>query len=137
LLYTEIALGAIPLVGGLLYFPERPRYPPNYAAEAYMKGVHENTSFISGLKDALLCVSFLLVLSADGIFIGITSGWQGVLPQILSDIMSDTEAGWIGFGNTVAGIVGGLLVGPVMDHLFRRTYVAVFILFPLSRLYPP
>jgi hypothetical protein len=43
-----------------------------------------------------------------------------VLPQALEDLnYTESESGWLGFGNSIAGIAGGVLVGPVTDIFFK------------------
>lgn len=94
MLYIHIALCVIPIVGGLIYWPERPKTPPSEIAAAYEKGLHNEIGFLSGLKSALLDPVFLVVVFVGGQLSGITSGWQGILAQVfpthapLSDIHS-------------------------------------------------
>ncbi len=43
-----------------------------------------------------------------------------MLPQALEDLnYTESESGWLGFGNSIAGIAGGVLVGPVTDIFFK------------------
>lgn len=89
-------------------------------------------------------ISFLLIVLAAGLQAGVNSGWQGVLPQVFNNLhYSDTQGGWLGFGNSLANVIGGTLIGPVSDKFFRRRFkllliilycccVACFVWFTLS-----
>lgn len=133
LLYVQIGLASLPILGGLIYYRERPKHPPSAVALAHREGRYEE-SFFKGVRGALLNVSFLLCITACGVQAGVTSGWQGVLPQALEDLdYTESESGWLGFGNSIAGIAGGVLFGPVTDIFFkRRSKLLLLLLFGLS-----
>ncbi|ELR12928.1 disrupted in renal carcinoma protein 2 family protein [Acanthamoeba castellanii str. Neff] len=120
LLYVQIGMAALPIIGGIIYYRERPKHPPSAVALAHIEGRYES-SFFKGMKDSLVNVSFMLVILAGGIQAGVTNGWQGVLPQALEDLhYTESQAGWLGFGGSIAGIVGGVVIGPIMDRYFQQ-----------------
>jgi MFS family permease len=133
LLYVHIGIATLPIIGGLIYYRERPEYPPSAVALAHREGRYES-SFFRGVKGALVNVSFLLAIIAGGVQAGVSSGWQGVLPQALEYLnYSESQAGWLGFGNSIAGIVGGVMVGPITDMFFqRRRKMLLLLMFGLA-----
>jgi len=97
LLYVEIGMAALPILGGIIYYRDRPRHPPSAAALAHFEGRYES-NFLKGVKDSILNISFVLVILAGGIQAGTTNGWQGVLTQQLEGVKyTEKEAGWLGF----------------------------------------
>ena len=55
--------------------------------------------------------------------------YLGVFTQIFGALnYSNTQAGNLGFGNTIAALVGGFLAGPIMDKVFKRRYKLFLLL---------
>eukprot|EP01087_Luapelamoeba_hula_P007306 TRINITY_DN178_c0_g1_i2.p1 TRINITY_DN178_c0_g1~~TRINITY_DN178_c0_g1_i2.p1 ORF type:complete len:528 (-),score=99.72 TRINITY_DN178_c0_g1_i2:140-1723(-) len=144
LLYTQLAIAFLPIVGGFLYFPETPPTPPSDIAASYKAGARDELTLRDTLWRFVRVPSFWLVIFAGGLLGGVTSGWQGVLPQILDQVGYDnTKAGYMGFGNVLAGIIGGVVAGPIVDRFFVRRYklflllifsaaLSLFVFFTLS-----
>eukprot|EP01087_Luapelamoeba_hula_P022646 TRINITY_DN816_c0_g1_i3.p1 TRINITY_DN816_c0_g1~~TRINITY_DN816_c0_g1_i3.p1 ORF type:complete len:508 (+),score=51.25 TRINITY_DN816_c0_g1_i3:172-1695(+) len=142
LLYIQIAFSFIPIVGGLFYFPAQPSKAPSDIAEVNSKTKYQIPVW-EMTKRIVTSFSFWLVVFAGGLLGGITSAWQGLLSQVLADDYSDSDIGYMGFANVVAGLIGGLVAGPVVDRFFVRRYklflvvvfsaaVALFAFFTLS-----
>jgi len=87
LLYVEIGMAALPILGGIIYYRDRPRHPPSAAALAHFEGRYES-NFLKGVKDSILNISFVLVILAGGIQAGTTNGFKpspfSSLPHSLS-----------------------------------------------------
>jgi len=132
LLYVEIGTSLVPVLCALIYFPEQPEDPPSATAAALRVGLSNATtglpegemSFWQSLRTCLTDRTMLLIVAGGGILQGCAQSWQGVLPQIMSEVsISNSYAGNLGFANAMAGTVGGLLCGVVTDRYFHRRYL--------------
>eukprot|EP01116_Phalansterium_solitarium_P022571 TRINITY_DN7504_c0_g1_i1.p1 TRINITY_DN7504_c0_g1~~TRINITY_DN7504_c0_g1_i1.p1 ORF type:complete len:442 (-),score=110.31 TRINITY_DN7504_c0_g1_i1:289-1614(-) len=132
LLYAEIAMSAVLVACALASPPSGPRVPPSRSASAFLKSSERTAdvetkalstsgprsfalSIASMLRDywSLLCqpTRFAALVVAFGLQMGMYGAWSGVLPLVLSSQVSAYEAALLGFVNTVAGIVGGVVSG--------------------------
>eukprot|EP01119_Soliformovum_irregulare_P010321 TRINITY_DN2538_c0_g1_i2.p1 TRINITY_DN2538_c0_g1~~TRINITY_DN2538_c0_g1_i2.p1 ORF type:complete len:228 (-),score=78.34 TRINITY_DN2538_c0_g1_i2:32-715(-) len=77
-----------------------------------------------------LCLNpnFVLFAMIGGVSQGAFSAWSGMFDLILGPLgYSPTFAGWIGFASSIAGIIGGILVGILGDTLFKRKFKWVIL----------
>lgn len=59
---------------------------------------------------------FGFLVIAFGLQMGGYGAWSGALTSVLTvDGVSDAKASWLGFGNTIAGMVGGTVAGFLTD----------------------
>ena len=80
----------------------------------------------AGVRDDT-CV-WALVL-AFGLQMGLYGVWSGTLASVLDSMKFDSkQADWLGFGNTVAGVCGGLVVGGISGRAMFRTHLKSLLL---------
>jgi len=144
-----------------LFFPERPKqFPSRAAAEMEMEGggpvvpglgaalndaadatpgapmlmAAPGPTLWSETKVALRNRSFVLLALSSGIVSGVFQCWAGVLSTVMpADQFSDTTCGWLSFAATVAGVVAGIVVGPLARTPFlRRRLKLLIVLFTLG-----
>ena len=131
-LYIEMAMAAVPVIGGIIYYRDHPKILPSPAAVIQLEQLEKpagSFNFFKGIWLALQSPSFIMIVLSGGIISGVTSGWQGVLPQALEWLhYSDNTIGWFGFGSGVAGIIGGIVVGPILDIFFRRRQKVLLVI---------
>jgi MFS family permease len=148
LLYLEIGLAALPFVATSLYLPAAPAVPPSQAAaeearvmeqkeearRARAKGEEPPEGSVAGgsssvavafreIVTAVRVPSFLILALAGGLEMAVYGEWSGLLPTVLQQRYSDSQAGWFGTANTFAGIIGGLLAGLVTDVPALRNHL--------------
>ncbi|KAH3766136.1 transporter, major facilitator subfamily protein [Pelomyxa schiedti] len=132
LIYTEIVMAGVVSAPALIHFPSSPRSAPSAAALAANIGEkktnslnikhifdwHDETSYIRGIWHCFSTASACLTILSGSMQAGIISGWAGCVPQILANAGYDTKiAGWMGFSNTLAAIVGSVANGIIADKL--------------------
>eukprot|EP01119_Soliformovum_irregulare_P010322 TRINITY_DN2538_c0_g1_i3.p1 TRINITY_DN2538_c0_g1~~TRINITY_DN2538_c0_g1_i3.p1 ORF type:complete len:459 (-),score=116.12 TRINITY_DN2538_c0_g1_i3:32-1408(-) len=116
----------------IAYFPEKPPMPPSASAAQHEIQVENPVSKKSGFfREFLsLCLNpnFVLFAMIGGVSQGAFSAWSGMFDLILGPLgYSPTFAGWIGFASSIAGIIGGILVGILGDTLFKRKFKWVIL----------
>ncbi len=111
LLIIEAAWSALTTLAVFAYFPNNPPTPPSPSAEA-QNVVVGASKLLSDVKLLLRNPSFVLLAIIGGWEQGAFNSWTGMFDEILSPLhYTDTFSGWVGFGATIAGIVGGIAVG--------------------------
>ena len=125
LLSLEIGLAILPVVAVMLHYPSTPHAPPSVAAAAARSSATEAkhkaaASLLSSLKP-LFTFSFICMILAGGLNMGVYGLWSGVLTEVLPSSWSDAEKGMFGLVNTVCSVVGGLLGGVITDWKFVTT----------------
>ena len=89
--------------------------------------------FLRGLVSMVSSPSLLVLAFFGGVQAGVSSGWSGVLPQILvPPAYSDVFAGWCGFATCLAGVAGNVGAGVLGDRFFptrlKELLVALYLL---------
>ncbi|KAJ8913505.1 hypothetical protein NQ315_017055 [Exocentrus adspersus] len=112
----------------LIFFKNAPETPPSYAAAQQEK--EEKVDFLASLKNLVKNRSYMLLLNAYGINVGIFYAISTLLNQIILQYYPDAsaDAGRIGLVIVVAGMVGSVVCGIVLDkyHKFRETTLVVY-----------
>ncbi|CAF4590310.1 unnamed protein product, partial [Didymodactylos carnosus] len=71
---------------------------------------------MKGLKQCMTNPSFVLLSTAGGVMPGTFAVWTGLFATILApENYSEKQAGWFGFGSSLAGIIGALCLGALAD----------------------
>ncbi|KAH1024719.1 hypothetical protein HUJ05_004165 [Dendroctonus ponderosae] len=101
-----------------LVFRNGPPTPPSYAAQHQNE---EKTSFVQSLLNLVKNRSFVLLLLAYGINVGVFYAISTLLSEIILTFYegADRDAGRIGLVITVSGMVGSVCCGYVLDR-FRK-----------------
>ncbi|KAI8327345.1 major facilitator superfamily domain-containing protein [Blakeslea trispora] len=103
------------------FFPKKPRTPPSFSASSKNK---YTMTFVQSLKELLANYNYLIILVAFGIICGLSSSFTSLLTQIVTPHgVSVDEAGYIGAGFIVAGIVGAILTGVFIDKTKKHKWV--------------
>ncbi|KAL1491446.1 hypothetical protein ABEB36_012044 [Hypothenemus hampei] len=111
----------------LIFFKDAPPTPPSYAAQQQNE---EQIDFVTSLKKLFKNRSFVLLLVSYGINVGVFYA----ISTLLSDIVlkyyegAQQDAGRIGLVITVAGMVGSVCCGYVLDRFrkFKETTIVVY-----------
>ncbi|XP_050309851.1 uncharacterized MFS-type transporter C09D4.1 isoform X2 [Anthonomus grandis grandis] len=128
ILFIGVAvLTSIILVLVLIFFKNGPPTPPSYSAQQEEK---DEVSFMQSLKNLIKNRSFMLLLVAYGINVGVFYAISTLLSEIISKyyVGHDQDAGRIGLVITVAGMVGSVCCGYVLDRFrkFKETTIVVY-----------
>lgn len=139
LLYIHAGLAALNLVMILAHFPAKPAIPPSAAAgeqssQSEHSGDHDGDKNGSGTAAGLRGCSgilkvvtnpwLMLVAIGGGTINGVFNVWSASLVQLLQPMnytsssghtFDQNTCGWLGFGATLALIVGGVITGAVAD----------------------
>lgn len=128
ILFIGVAiLTSVILVLILFFFKNAPPTPPSYAAQQQNE---EKMEFVKSLTNLIKNRSFVLLLIAYGINVGVFYA----ISTLLSDIIlkyyegAEQDAGRIGLVITVAGMVGSVCCGYVLDRFrkFKETTLVVY-----------
>ncbi|CAG9771186.1 unnamed protein product [Ceutorhynchus assimilis] len=130
ILFIGVAiLTSVLLVLILIFFRSGPPTPPSYAAQ---QQAEEDVSFTQSLKNLFKNKSFMLLLIAYGINVGVFYAISTLLSEIILKFYqgADKDAGRIGLVITVAGMVGSVCCGYVLDRFrkFKETTIVVYAL---------
>lgn len=134
-LYTMFILGgiltSILLVLILLFFKAEPPTPPSHAQLQTQGNEEESVNFIQSVKRLVINPSYVLLLTAYGINVGIFYAISTLLNQIILKYYPDAsaDAGRIGLVIVFAGMIGSVACGIVLDrfHRFKETTLAVYV----------
>jgi MFS family permease len=136
--WLSLAAQVVPLVCALAYLPAAPQTPPSAAAaatpevfkiaEASGATSSSSSSSSSSLRPTWLqsigragaSCSFILLICMAAVLSGINAGWQALFQSVLAPAIGRSSVGWVGFGNAVAGNIGAVLSGLVIDRFLRR-----------------
>ncbi|EFA03239.1 uncharacterized MFS-type transporter C09D4.1 [Tribolium castaneum] len=125
-IYTSVLLILI-----LIFFKSEPPTPPSYAQAQELKN-EENVNFVQSLRSLVSNRSYMLLLVSYGINTGIFYAISTLLNQIILLYYPNNgeDAGRIGLVIVVAGMVGSVVCGFVLDwsHKFKETTLAVYAL---------
>ncbi|CAF0785698.1 unnamed protein product [Adineta ricciae] len=139
LLYLHLALAFIACVLVLLYFPPQPPSPPSAAAELLVlhpTSEQATNSWRTFMKDVWQCLttpSFVLLSLAGGLSSGVFGAWTSLFDLILKpENYTELQAGWFGFGSSIAGIIGGLFLSHFADTPRFRHSLKILIVISFS-----
>ncbi|XP_046753489.1 uncharacterized MFS-type transporter C09D4.1 isoform X2 [Diprion similis] len=128
--YIVAAITSIILVLILLFFKAEPPLPPS-SAQAVQREAENSENFLFSVKTLLLNKGYLLLLLSYAINVGIFYALSTLLSQIILEYYeeSETDAGRIGLVIVLAGMLGSVLCGIVLDktHRFKETTLCVYI----------
>ncbi|XP_076271537.1 histamine transporter isoform X2 [Rhynchophorus ferrugineus] len=128
ILFIGVAiLTSILLVLIIFFFKSAPPTPPSYAAQQQSG---EEVSFVQSLKNLLKNRSFIFLLLSYGINVGVFYAISTLLNDIITFYYkgADQDAGRIGLVITVAGMVGSVCCGYVLDRYrkYKETTIVVY-----------
>ncbi|CAF3733736.1 unnamed protein product [Rotaria sordida] len=137
LLYIHTGQALLACILTLVYFPAEPPTPPSVAAQILNANRLIRTQLIERLKrfalDIFHCcrnISCVLMILSGAAMGGTFAAWSGLFATILTPLgYTEIEAGWFGFGQTVASIIGSLIMGYIADlPRFQRSFkLLIFI----------
>ncbi|CAF1391016.1 unnamed protein product [Rotaria magnacalcarata] len=138
LLYVHLGLAFVACVLALLYFPSKPPSAPSAAAELLVSNstsTEHNHDWRKILVDIWKCLTtpaFLLLSLAGGLLNGTFGAWTSLYDIILQpENYTEAQAGWFGFGSSIAGIIGGLVLSTIADTRRFQHALKTFILISL------
>ncbi|KAJ8981718.1 hypothetical protein NQ317_003783 [Molorchus minor] len=121
-------LTTILLILIVIFFKNGPPTPPSHAVA--QQDAPENVDFIGSLKNLITNRSYMLLLNAYGINVGIFYAISTLLNQIILQYYpnASADAGRIGVIIVVAGMVGSVCCGIILDrfHKFKETTLVVY-----------
>eukprot|EP01121_Diplochlamys_sp_Union-15-3_P014329 TRINITY_DN454_c0_g1_i5.p1 TRINITY_DN454_c0_g1~~TRINITY_DN454_c0_g1_i5.p1 ORF type:complete len:329 (+),score=32.99 TRINITY_DN454_c0_g1_i5:72-1058(+) len=140
LIIFEAVLSVVVLIWFLIYFPARPPTPPSPSAEDELKASEaENAGSIKQyfieLRQLFFNPHFMVLGLIAGVQAGTFNAWTGMFDQLMQNIESQNFAGWLGFASTLAGIIGGVILGVLGDTLFRRKFKMILLILLLLSAY--
>ncbi|CAG9827248.1 unnamed protein product [Diabrotica balteata] len=111
----------------ILFFKDKPPTPPSHAA---LQQESETIDFMNSLKDLCKNKSFMFLLVAYGINVGVFYAISTLLNQIVLLYYpgASADAGRIGLVIVVAGMLGSVCCGIILDryHKFKETTLVVY-----------
>ncbi|XP_053612281.1 uncharacterized MFS-type transporter C09D4.1 isoform X2 [Plodia interpunctella] len=111
----------------LLFFKKAPPSPPSAAADL---GSSLDSNFLQSIKKLLTNRNYVLLLISYGLNVGVFYAISTLLNQIILNNYpgANADAGRIGLVIVVAGMVGSVVSGMVLDktHRFKETTLAVY-----------
>ncbi|CAF1144442.1 unnamed protein product [Adineta steineri] len=137
LLYLHAGQALLACIFTLAYYPAEPPSPPSAAAHIRSAERFRIESLTETLKrflhDILHCckdISCVLLILSGALMGGTLSAWGGLFATILAPLgYSENDAGWFGFGQSIAGIVGGLAMGFIADlPRFQRSLKSLMLI---------
>ena len=115
----------------LLIFNEKPKSPPS-AAQFESAEYNSNTSYIEVLKTFFFDIDFVFLFLSYGINVGVFYAVSTLLEQVINSHFpnSSREAGEMGLLLTLAGTIGSVVCGIILDktHLFKMTTLMLYLL---------
>ncbi|CAG9853909.1 unnamed protein product [Phyllotreta striolata] len=111
----------------LLFFKDKPPTPPSHAA---LQQNETDSDFVGTLKALMRNKSFIYLLLAYGINVGVFYAISTLLNQIVLRYYpgASVDAGRIGLVIIVAGMLGSIVCGVILDkfHKFKETTLVVY-----------
>ncbi|XP_013188527.1 uncharacterized MFS-type transporter C09D4.1 isoform X2 [Amyelois transitella] len=111
----------------LLFFKKAPPSPPSAAADL---GSSLDSNFLQSIKQLLTNRNYVLLLISYGLNVGVFYAISTLLNQVVLNHFpgANADAGRIGLVIVVAGMVGSVVSGMVLDktHRFKETTLAVY-----------
>ncbi|KAL9988621.1 hypothetical protein ACROYT_G003087 [Oculina patagonica] len=123
LMYIELGVAALILLVIFVYFPSKPKLPPSVTAAV------DRLDFKYGFKCLVHNKQMWLLLFINGVIVGVYTGLGTILDLNLSQFgIGEKTAGWLGFGASMAGIVAGISLSILADHISRHMKAIQFVL---------
>jgi MFS transporter, FLVCR family, disrupted in renal carcinoma protein 2 len=121
-------------VSAVVYFPSHPPSAPTKSAHAQQAAESRMTLrlFFAALLKLFQSRQFWILSICYGMTTGIYGSWGAVLSTNLVAInprYSQSIAGWMGFSATVAGNIGGIVLGRIADKFHKMKTILVVFLF--------
>lgn len=114
----------------ILLFKKQPPSPPSHAQLQTQTTTEDTAKFLQSIKRLLVNRSYMLLLVAYGINVGIFYALSTLLNQIILKYYPGAaeDAGRIGLFIVIAGMVGSVICGIILDkfHRFKETTIAVY-----------
>ena len=131
-MYLCSAFMVLNVIMVLIYFPSHPPHPPSISATTTKAAEQEMSmkSFGTALKQLFINRSFIILICAYGLSTGMYGSWATVLSLNLNNCNA-IYVGWLSFASTIAGNIGGLVLGRIADK-FRNMKRLLVIFMALS-----
>lgn len=112
----------------MFFIPKKPKTPPSFTASSKDK---YGLSFTQSLFELAKNWNFLIILVAFSICSGLTSGVTSLLTQIVAPYgIDNTNAGFLGAGFIVAGLVSSIVTGIFLDKFGGAIwFIRIFVPF--------
>ncbi|KAK7093171.1 solute carrier family 49 member 4 homolog [Littorina saxatilis] len=123
LMYIECGWACMLFLLIFIYLPKKPPLPPSVSATV------QRDDFFVGIQNIVRLPQFWILGISYGLSQGVLNCWSSVINVILKPHgISESEAGWIGFGATCGGCVMSVLFAALADHLKRamKWFVVLF-----------
>ena len=142
--YIQAAICSVLFVTIFLYFPDAAPTPPSRSAAADKESKEvaksANTNFLAGFRELLYHKQCWVLFLSFGIPLGWFSGWVVALDLNLKKLgINQSNAGYIGTVQILAGCVVGVFVGSVTDTIGKRLMkpliIAMYLLASVSFLW--
>lgn len=115
----------------VVLFDEAPPTPPS-AAQTQSIEYNQNTSYLKVLKTFFFDIDFVFLFVTYGINVGVFYAVSTLLEQVINIHFpgSSKEAGQMGLLLTLAGTIGSVVCGIILDktHLFKKTTLVLYLL---------
>ncbi|KAI6182417.1 MFS domain-containing protein [Aphelenchoides bicaudatus] len=131
LFLISAVINTIILLLVVLFFKEKPSLPPSLAQ---LRAIEESMdhNFIGSIKKLCTNVNYLLLLLTYALNVGVFYAVSTLLSQMVLHYhpTAQEETGTIGFLIVVAGMLGSVVCGFILDkfHHFKGTTLAVYVM---------
>ena len=106
--YLQTGLAALLFGCVVVYFPSRPPLPPSIAA---LTRKATEIGYVEGFKLLIRNQSYWILVFVLAASFGIYSGWASVLDLAVQPFnISAKTSGWLGTGDSLAGIISGIII---------------------------
>ncbi|XP_039277327.1 feline leukemia virus subgroup C receptor-related protein 2 isoform X1 [Nilaparvata lugens] len=127
--YIVAGITSALLVLVLLLFQGSPPLPPS-PAQAVQRNSEENSNFADSIKRLILNPGYILLLTSYGINVGVFYAISTLLNQVVLTHFpgQELDAGRIGLFIVIAGMMGSVISGMVLDktHKFKEVTLSVY-----------
>ncbi|CAF1228496.1 unnamed protein product [Rotaria magnacalcarata] len=137
LLYMHTGQAIFVCILTLAYFPAEPPSPPSAAADMlkinhliHIRPIQRLKKFAFDIFHCCRNLSCILMIISGAIMGGVFAAWGGLFATILAPLgYTEIEAGWFGFGQTVASVIGSIAIGYIADlPRFRRSFKLLILI---------
>jgi len=125
------AAGGVALVAALVYFPSHPPAPPS-ASAAVQQASESSVSprmLAAAMRKLATDTNFLILALGYGAANGMASVFGAMLmPNLTALGVSQMAGGWLGFGSSLVGNLGGIALARLTDRMRNQRAVQVVLL---------